>query len=157
MNEEEKTLFARLSVFVGGFTLEAAEAVCNAENKFDILEGLTSLVNNSLLRQEDTTDGEPRFGMLETIHAYALERLAESGEMEALRGGHAQYYGNIILNQAGHELYSANALHWLNWLEREIDNVRATLSWSLALPRLARNSAQGLSIILNGFVTAAAI
>ena len=84
LHQDEKILYARLSVFVGGFTLEAAEAVCNKDGKLDILEGLTSLVNNSLLRQEETADGEPRFGMLETIRAYALERLAESGEMEVL-------------------------------------------------------------------------
>ena len=128
MNEEEKTLYARLSVFVGGFTLEAAEAVCNAENKFDILDGLTSLVNNSLLRQEEI-NGEPRFGMLETIRAYAVERLAESGEMEALRGRHAQYHGDIILNQASYGIFSANAF------QRELDNIRATLSWCAATPK----------------------
>src|SRR3569832_1990273 len=89
MNEEEKTLYARLGVFVGGVTLEAAEAVCNVEGRFDILEGLTSLMDNSLFRQEDATDDEPRFGMLETIRAYALERLAESGEMDSLRAQHA--------------------------------------------------------------------
>jgi len=132
LNEDERTLYARLSVFVGGFTLDAAEAVCNADKKLDILEGLTSLVNNSLLRQEEPTDGEPRFSMLETIRAYALERLAASGEMDSLRAGHAQYYGNIMLDQGGHGLYSANALHWLNWIEREMDNIRATLHWSLA-------------------------
>jgi predicted ATPase len=131
LNDEEKTLYARLSVFVGGFTLEAAEAVCNPENKLDILEGLTSLVNNSLLRQEEI-DGEVRFNMLETICAYALERLAESGEMESLRAAHAQYYGNVIINGGGQGLYSAWALHWLNWIEREIDNIRATLNWSLS-------------------------
>lgn len=131
LNEDEKTLYARLGVFVGGFTLEAAEAVCNADGKLEILESLTSLVNNSLLRQEETTDGEPRFGMLETIRAYALERLAENGEMESLRAGHAQHYGNIILTQAGTGIYSADALHWLNWVEHELDNIRATLSWSL--------------------------
>jgi tetratricopeptide (TPR) repeat protein len=91
-------------------------------------------MNNSLLRQEDAGDGEPRFGMLETIRAYAIERLAESGEMEILRAGHAQYYGNIILNQAGYGMYSANALYWLNWLEREFDNIRATLSWCVVTP-----------------------
>jgi predicted ATPase len=133
LNEEEKTLYARLSVFVGGFTLEAAEAVCNAENKFDILEGLTSLVNNSLLRQEEI-NGEPRFGMLETIRAYALERLEASGEMDSLRAQHTQHYGNIILNQAGWGLYSASAGYWLNWFERELDNVRATLNWCIANP-----------------------
>ena len=134
LNKDEKTLYARLSVFVGGFTLEAAEAVCNHDGKLDILESLTSLVNNSLLRQEDTADCESRFGMLETIRGYALERLTESGQLEALRAHHAQYFGNIVLSQAGPELYTANAPHWLNWLEQEHDNIRATLSWSQANP-----------------------
>ena len=136
LNAEEKTLYARLSVFVGGFTLEAAEAVCNQDGRLDILESLTSLVNNSLLRQEETADGESRFGMLETIRSYALERLTESGEMESLRAQHAQYYGNVITNQMGFiQLYDANALHWLNWIEREHDNIRATLAWSLTTPQ----------------------
>jgi predicted ATPase len=135
LNQDEKTLYARLSVFVGGFTLEAAEAVCNPDGQLDILEGLTSLVNNSLLRQEETDDGEPRFGMLETIRAYALERLADSGKMGALREQHARYFGDLITNQAMFQLYSAKALYWLNWLERENGNVRATLTWSLASPQ----------------------
>ena len=84
---------------MGGLLPEAAEAVCNPDGKLDILESLTSLVNNSILRQEETADGETRFGMLESIRTYALERLAEIGKMEALRTGHAQYYGNIILTQ----------------------------------------------------------
>lgn len=141
LNEDEKTLYARLSVFVGGFTLEAAEAICNAENEFDILDGLTSLVNNSLLRQEEADEGEPRFGMLETIRAYALERLAEGGELEALRERHARYFGDIILTQAGQQLYSVNAPYWLGWLEREHDNIRATLSWSQSSPALAEFAA----------------
>jgi len=135
LNDEEKTLYARLSVFVGGFTLEAAEAVCNSKGNLDILEGLTSLVNNSLVRQEESIDGEPRFGMLETIRAYALERLTDSGEMESLRAQHAGYFSDIILNQVGFQLYSARALSWLNWLEREHDNIRATLTWSLIAPQ----------------------
>ena len=133
LNAEEKTLYARLSIFVSGFTLEAAEAVCNAEGELDILEGLTSLVNNSLLRQEEI-EGEPRFSMLETIRAYALERLAESGEMETLRERHARYFGHIIVEQTWPLLTSAKALHWLNWLEREYDNIRATLTWCLSAP-----------------------
>jgi predicted ATPase len=134
LNDDEKKLYARLSVFVGGFTLEAAEAVCNAENKFDILEGLTALVDNSLLRQEEV-NGEPRFGMLETIRAYAVERLAQSGETPVLHASHAQFFGNIILNQAGYEIYSSNAWRWLNWFEHELDNIRATLNWSLTTPQ----------------------
>jgi predicted ATPase len=133
LNEQEKLLYAHLSVFVGGFSLEAAEAVCNTEGKLDILEGLTSLVNNSLLRQEEI-DGEPRFSMLETIRAYALERLAESGETESLRERHAMYFGKIVVDQTWPQLTSANALYWLNWLEREYDNIRATLTWCLSTP-----------------------
>ena len=133
LNEEEKILYARLSIFVGGFTLEAAEAVCNPDHRFDILEGLTSLVNNSLLRQEEA-EGEPRFSMLETIRAYALERLEERGQLETLREQHAFYFGNLIVDHIGLQLYSEDALHWLNWLERENDNVRATLRWSLSSP-----------------------
>jgi predicted ATPase len=134
LNEDEKKLYARLSVFVGGFTLEAAEAVCNSDGKLDILDGVTSLVNNSLLRQEDV-DGQPRFGMLETIRAYALERLAVSGEKEDLQAGHAQYFGSIILNQAGMEVYSSKSQQWLTWFERELDNIRAMLSWCLVAPQ----------------------
>jgi predicted ATPase len=135
LNKDEKTLYARLGVFVGGFTLEAAEAVCNPDGRLDILEGLTALGNNSLLRQAGAAEGEPRFAMLETIRAYALERLADSGEMEALRQQHAQYFGNLIINQAEGQMGSAKALYWLNWLERELDNIRATLNWSQSVGR----------------------
>ena len=134
LNEEEKTLYARLSVFVGGFAFEAVEAVCNQDGKLDILEVLTSLVNNSLLRQEETTEGEPRFSMLETIRAYALERLAESGETPALQAAHAQYFGNIIVDQVMMGLYAEKATTWLNWLEQELDNIRASLNWSISNP-----------------------
>ena len=109
--------------------------MCNAEKKFDILEAITSLVNNSLLRQEDISNSEPRFGMLETMRAHALQYLEASSEMDSLRAGHAQYYGNIILNQMSFEMYSPAGLYWLNWLEREHDNIRATLTWSLFTPQ----------------------
>jgi predicted ATPase/Tfp pilus assembly protein PilF len=148
LNEEEKILYARLSVFVGGFTFEAAEAVCNPDGKLDILESLTSLVNNSLLRQEETADGEPRFGMLETIRAYALERLSAGGEMEALRGQHARYFSEMIINRIGFfELYTADTLRWLNWIEREHDNIRATLTWHLATPQGVEPAAMMVNVL----------
>jgi predicted ATPase len=134
LNEEEKALYARLSVFVGGFTLEAAEAVCNPQSQLDILEGVASLVNNSLLRQEEVTGGEPRFRMLDTIRAYALERLIENRELADLQRRHAQYYANIIINEAGYGLFGPKATYWLNRLEPEHDNIRATLAWSQAAP-----------------------
>ena len=133
LNDAEKKLYARLSVFVGGFTLETAEAVCNAENELDMLEGLTALVDNSLLRQEEV-NGEPRFGMLETIRTYAVECLAESGETPVLQACHAQYFGKFITNQVLSGLYSEKASDWLNWLERELDNIRASLNWSTQNP-----------------------
>jgi predicted ATPase len=148
LNQEEKILFARLSIFVGGFTFEAVEAVCNPDGKLDILESLTSLVNNSLLRQEVIADGEPRIGMLETIRAYALEHLSQSGELEVLHAQHASYYGNMIINEIGSfGLYTANALHWLNWIEREHDNIRATLTWNLTLHEGVERAAQMVMIL----------
>jgi tetratricopeptide (TPR) repeat protein len=98
-------------------------------------------VNNSLLRQEEMPDGESRFSMLETIRAYAVERLAEGGETDALHAGHAQYFGNIILNEAGPQLYSERAPYWLDWLEHEHDNIRATLGWSQSNPAMVEFAA----------------
>ena len=133
LNPQEKALYARLSIFVGGFTLEAAEAVCNQENSMDILDGVTSLVNNSLLKQESTSGSEPRFRMLETIREYALERLAEKGERVELERRHALYYADIV-KDAGYYLFGSEASYWLNWLEIEHDNVLATLAWSQSTP-----------------------
>lgn len=127
---QEKTLYSRLAVFVGGFTLEDAEAVCNLGNNVDILEGVTTLVNNSLLRQELADGSEPRFRMLETIREYALERLNESGEMPELQRRHAHYYNGIILKEASYGVTSRDATMWLNRLEREHDNIQAALAWS---------------------------
>lgn len=148
LHDDEKKLYARLSVFVGGFTLEAAEAVCNADGGQDILEGLTSLVDNSLLRQDEAGEGEPRFSMLETIRAYAVERLTESGEMDALREQHAGYFTNVILNRMGFmELYLANAVRWLDWIEQEYDNIRATFAWNLTTPQGVQTSAFVVNIL----------
>jgi predicted ATPase len=134
LNQEEKILFARLSVFLSGFTFEAAEKVCNPDDNLDILAGLTSLVDNSLIYQEELSDGEPRFRMLETIREFAHEKLSESGELEILRQRHAKYFGDIAINRIGYEIFSSNALQWLDWLERELYNIRAALNWSLTTP-----------------------
>ncbi len=91
---EEQKLFRRLAVFVGGFTLEAAEAVANAgaDLDLDVFDGVASLVDKSLLQQTGESAGEARFGMLETIREYGLERLAASGEEAATRRAHAAYF-----------------------------------------------------------------
>jgi tetratricopeptide (TPR) repeat protein len=82
--------------------------------------------------------------MLETIRAYALERLAESRELDAMRAAHAGYFGKIVIDQVTFGLYSPEALHWLNWLERENDNIRATLAWSLSA---SGNKEMGVNVL----------
>src|SRR5688500_9726422 len=94
LDEGEKQLFRRLAIFQGGRTLEAIEAVCNADGdlQLDVLDGVESLVSNNLLKQEEGLGGEPRFVMLETIHEYAREKLEESGQSSELRLKHANYF-----------------------------------------------------------------
>jgi predicted ATPase/class 3 adenylate cyclase len=130
LDAEEKALFRRLAVFVGGCTLDAAEALCNVAGdlELDVLEGVASLVDKSLLRQQEQAEGEPRFQMLETIREYALECLTASGEGEAARRAHADYY--LALAERGEpELTGPRQVMWLNRLEAEHDNLRAALEW----------------------------
>jgi predicted ATPase/class 3 adenylate cyclase len=128
----EQLLFARLAVFSGGRTLEAIEAVCEAEGDLpmDALEGVSSLLDKSLLRQEEGPEGEPRFVMLETIHEFARERLQASGEGEEVRRVHAEYFLGLA-EGAEPELRGAEQLACLERLEAEHDNMRAALTWSL--------------------------
>jgi predicted ATPase/class 3 adenylate cyclase len=129
---EEQILFARISVFAGGCTLEAIEAVCNAEGDLtvDSLEGVSALLEKSLLRQEEGPDGEPRFVMLETIHEYAREKLEEGEEAEEIKRAHAQYF-LALAEEAEPELRGPDQFEWFERLEAEHDNLRALLSWSL--------------------------
>ena len=130
LTPEERTLFARLSVFAGGRTLEAIEAICDPEGELDTLDGLESLLEKSLLRQEEGPDGEPRFVMLETIHEFAREKLQESGEAEEIRRLHAEYF--LALAEAAEpQLTGPEQVAWFERLEAEHDNMRAALSWSL--------------------------
>jgi predicted ATPase/DNA-binding SARP family transcriptional activator/uncharacterized protein HemY len=131
LNAGEQTLFGRLGVFVGGCTLEAAEAVCymNGDLPIDSVEGIATLVDQSLLRQEEDVDGEPRLVMLETIREYALERLEASGEAETIRRQHAAYHLKLA-EQAEPQLHGPEPVAWLERLEAEHDNLRAALAWS---------------------------
>ena len=132
LDEGEQLLFARLAVFSGGRTLEAIEAICDAEGDLpvDAFEGVSSLLDKSLLRQEEGPNGEPRFVMLETIHEYAREKLEESAEAEEIKRAHAEYFLTLA-EEAYPELKGANQLEWLESLEAEHDNMRAALSWAL--------------------------
>ncbi|MBW3634679.1 MAG: tetratricopeptide repeat protein, partial [Chloroflexi bacterium] len=130
LSPEEQALFLRLAVFVGGCTLEAAEAVCNEDLGIDVLDVLASLVDASLLRQEEGPGREPRFVMLETIREFGVERLAESGEIEAVRHAHASYF-LAFAESADDGLVRPEPAHgaWRDRLSVERDNLRAALGW----------------------------
>jgi predicted ATPase/class 3 adenylate cyclase len=132
LEEGERTLFARLAVFSGGRTLEAIEAICDAEGDLpvDALEGVSSLLDKSLLLREETSEEESRFVMLETIHEYAREKLHESGEAAELRGLHSEYF-LAFAEEAEAELEGPDQVSWMERLEADLDNFRAALSWLL--------------------------
>jgi predicted ATPase/DNA-binding XRE family transcriptional regulator len=121
----EQALFWRLAVFVGGWTLEAAEAVTNLGEDIDVVAGMGALVDQSLVRL-DESGPEPRYRMLETIREFADERLAASGEAAPLRQAHAAYYLRLA-EQAKPHLYGAGQRAWLRRLEAEHPNFRAAL------------------------------
>jgi predicted ATPase/class 3 adenylate cyclase len=147
LGEGERVLFARLAVFSGGHSLEAIQAVCDARDDLlvDVLDGVSSLLDKSLLRQEEVAESDPRFLMLETIHEYARERLQESGEAEELRRLHAEYF-LAMAEEAEPELTGPEQLTWFGQLETEQDNMRAALSWALeSEPETARRMAKALA------------
>ena len=132
LSEEEKALFRRLSVFAGGFALEAAEVVGASEetDTEDVLELLGRLVEQSLvLAQLGEDSGEVRYGMLEPVRQYALERLELSDEAEEARQRHAEYYLELA-QQAEPELWGPRQVALLNRLEEEHDNLLAVLRWA---------------------------
>jgi predicted ATPase/DNA-binding XRE family transcriptional regulator len=131
LDASEQVLFRRLSVFVGGWTLEAAGAVPNASGDLplDVLDGLAALVDKSLLREEGGDD-EPRFVMLETVRQYAAEKLDEAGETELFRARHCDWFLQVA-EEAYLEQLKTSAAMSFDQLAREHDNLRAALDWSL--------------------------
>lgn len=136
LEPSERQLFQRLAVFSGGWTLDAAEAVCGGEGETSpderderVLDGLARLVEKSLAHVDTTPDGA-RFAMLETIREFARERLEASGEAEVIERRHARYFARL-----------ASDLGWIGprqdardqRLERELPNIRAALAWARAL------------------------
>jgi predicted ATPase/DNA-binding CsgD family transcriptional regulator len=131
LSEQEQRLFRRLSVFVGGCTFEAAEALYTTLNgeTVHVFDGITSLIDKSLLQQsEQEEDGgeEPRYAMLETIRDYGLDCLETSGEREVTQEAHAVYYMRLA-EAAEPELRGSQQAAWFDRLEREHDNLRAAL------------------------------
>jgi predicted ATPase/class 3 adenylate cyclase len=132
LDKADQRLFRRLAVFVGGWTVPAAETWCNpnAERSVEVLDGVASLLDKSLVRQEISTDPEPRFGMLETIREYALDQLEASGEGPEMRDRHLDYY-LALAEEADAGLLGPGQVGWCDRLEAEHDNVRAAFAWVL--------------------------
>jgi predicted ATPase len=133
LTPDEQTLFRRLAVFVGGFTLEAAQAVGNAQGDLtiDVLEGIATLVDQNLLKQLEQPNGEARIGMLETIREYGLAQLAASGEIEAIRQQHIAYFVALAEGMES-TLLGRRRKEGLVQLEADLDNLRAAVHWSQA-------------------------
>jgi len=127
LSDAEKRLFNRLSVFVAGWTLEAAEAVCGGDglDEQDVLDLLQRLVRKSLVLAEDGRDGDARYRLLETLRQYAHERLTAAGDMEKIHRQHASYYSAL----AAEAEPGAWDQTWLERLLAEYDNLRATMRW----------------------------
>jgi predicted ATPase len=133
----EQNLFRHMAVFVGGCSLDALQAVCIAYTEMELLENLASLVDKSLVQQEEDSAGEPRFSMLLTIQEYAQGLLDASPEADELRQRHADYYLKMV-ETAEPELRGPKQLVWFRMLEREYDNIRAVVRRSLARGQVDR-------------------
>ena len=130
LSEQERLLFRRLAVFVGGWTLESAEAVCSGGGieSVDILDLLTHLVDKSLVIVQ-SAGKESRYRRLETIRQYAREKLFETEEAAQIRDRHLDYF-RTLAERAEIEILNSNQVTWLKRLQDEFDNIRAALEWS---------------------------
>ena len=134
LDPEQQKLFRRMSVFVGGATHEAIEAVCNAKEDLDIdlLDAIESLVDNSLVRRTGADLTEPRFVMLETMREYGLGRLAEAGEEAYTRKAHAAYFVVLAEEAEPALMGGARQQHWFERFDAEIGNARSAVEWLTA-------------------------
>jgi predicted ATPase/DNA-binding CsgD family transcriptional regulator len=131
LDEGEKLLFARLSVFRGGSSIEASKEICSHDLPMDNLDGLESLLRKNMLRQIENRGGELRFDMLETIHEYAADQLERSGETSELRSRHAEYFAALVEQLRSASRGGSDQLRALDQLETEHDNILDALDWSL--------------------------
>ena len=125
---EEQTLFRRLGVFAGGWTMEAAETVAGTDGDLDIFSGLEALIDKSLVRQSGEATGEPRFGLLETIREFAVEQLVAAGEADEVRTRHANFFV-ALTEELANGLWQSTEPRLLDQLAVEQDNTRSALDW----------------------------
>lgn len=134
LGSAERSVFRRLAIFVGGWTLAAAEAIGRAgeASTEEVLDPLGRLVGQSLVQAEIGADGAMRYRLLEPVRQFAMAELAHSGEEQAVRRQHAHFF--LALAEAARtRVRGQDQLVWLAQLDREYDNLRATLTWSLAV------------------------
>ncbi len=136
LGQGEKRLLGRLSIFAGGWSIEAAEAVCATDDEGDssILDGTTSLVENSLVRPVSGARGEARFAMLHVVREYASERLDASGDRTLVAERHARWVLGLV-EAAEPELELAELRSWQHRLRLEEENIRAAMRWAIAAGR----------------------
>jgi predicted ATPase/DNA-binding XRE family transcriptional regulator len=133
LRESEQRLLRRLAVFIAGWTLAAAEVICGESDRETacVLDGLTALVNHSLVVREAGADAEPRFRLLELVREYGWEQLVAHDDVSALRSRHANYYC-ALAEMVEPELRGTEQAAWIQRLERDHDNLRAALWWAQA-------------------------
>ncbi|MBI1744576.1 tetratricopeptide repeat protein [Candidatus Acetothermia bacterium] len=142
LSESERVLWRRLSIFAGGWTLEAAEMVCVGESiaEYDVLDLLTQLVDKSLVIMEEKS-GEGRYRLLETVRQYGYEKLVKAVEVKLIRDRHLDFFLKFA-EEAEPKLQGAEQKLWLNRLETEHDNLRAVLAWSVESSEKAETGLQ---------------
>ena len=130
LDENERKLFRQMSVFVGGCTLDAVEAVARDQQAYDsVLDQFGSLLDKSLLREVEGISDEPRFVMLELLREFGLDQLKANEEQDVTRHRHADFF-LALAERAEAKMESMDQLEWIHRMEQEHDNLRAALEWS---------------------------
>lgn len=143
LSDSERSFFRRLSVFVGGFTFESVDAVCNSagELEMDTLDALASLGDKSLIKSRENS----RFLMLATLRDFGMEELASDPDYEVIHENHATYFSEFTQEAAKHFMTPAQA-EWMDRIEQEHDNIRAALRWSIERDRASLGLRIGYAI-----------
>ncbi|HKX16504.1 MAG TPA: LuxR C-terminal-related transcriptional regulator [bacterium] len=152
LSKKEQVLLRRLSVFAGGCTLEAAEAVCTGSqvSRADVLDLLTQLVDKSLV-QVELHEGAARYTLLETVREYGRNRLKDNGETDEARRRHCDWYC-AVAERAKPELFGPHAIAWLERLETDHDNFRGALEWCRIEPDVPNAAGLRLVVVLYNFL-----
>ena len=132
LSPEEQILFQRLAVFQGSRSIDAVQEVCCFDLKLEAMDGLESLLSKNLLKQEEAFDGETRFYMLETLHAYAADCLKDSGEGDLIQERHTQYFVSLTEKAREPLLGGPDTMFWRRKIEADFENVRLAHDWAIS-------------------------